>query len=65
MSTLHIDGMHCGHCKNAVEKAAAAVAGVLNPTVDLANKQLHFEESAPVDMDTLKKAVRDIGFEPR
>ncbi|MGE9984558.1 heavy-metal-associated domain-containing protein [Desulfovibrio sp. SGI.169] len=64
MKTLKVNGMHCGHCKAAVEEAASGVPGVSAPEVDLAAKELRYEESAPVDLDALKSAIRDIGFDP-
>ncbi len=65
MKILKIEGMHCPNCKAAVEKAAAAIPGVRSPGVDLLAKELRFEESAPVDMDALRKAIADIGFDPQ
>ena len=56
--------MHCGHCKASVEEAAAKIPGVSKPEVDLAAKELRFEESGPVDLEALKTAIRDIGFDP-
>lgn len=64
MKTLKVNGMHCGHCKASVEEAAAKVPGVSKPEVDLAAKELRFEESGPVDLGVLKTAIRDIGFDP-
>lgn len=64
MKTLKVNGMHCGHCKAAVEEAAARVPGVSVPEVDLAAKVLRYEESAPVDVEALKAAIRDTGFDP-
>ena len=61
---LDIGGMHCGHCKASVEEAAAKIPGVSKPEVDLAAKELRFEESGPVDLEALKTAIRDIGFDP-
>lgn len=65
MKILKIEGMHCPNCKAAVEKAAAAIPGVRSPCVDLLAKELRFEESVPVDMDALRKAIADIGFDPQ
>lgn len=64
MQTLKVNGMHCGHCKASVEEAAAKIPGVSKPEVDLAAKELRFEESGPVDLEALKTAIRDIGFDP-
>ncbi|WP_022656690.1 heavy-metal-associated domain-containing protein [uncultured Desulfovibrio sp.] len=64
MKTLKVNGMHCGHCKAAVEEAAAKVSGVSKPEVDLAAKELRYEECGPVELNALKSAIRDIGFDP-
>ena len=64
MKSLKVNGMRCGHCKAAVEEAAAKIAGVANPQVSLEDKELRFEESGPVDMQALKTAISDIGFDP-
>ena len=49
MKILKVNGMRCGHCKAAVEEAAAKIPGVSNPVVDLDAKELRYEESEPVD----------------
>ena len=64
MKTLKVNGMHCGHCKAAVEEAAAKVSGVANPLVSLDEKVLRYEENGPVDMEALKTAISNIGFDP-
>ena len=46
MKILKVNGMRCGHCKAAVEEAAAKIPGVSNPVVDLDAKELRYEESA-------------------
>ena len=64
MKTLKVKGMRCGHCKAAVEEAAAKISGVANPQVSLEDKELRFEESGPVDLQALKTAISNIGFDP-
>jgi copper chaperone CopZ len=63
MKKLNVTGMHCGHCKAAVEEAAGKVSGVRNPVADPAAGLLIYEESAPVDREDLKKALQDTGFD--
>ena len=62
MKILKVNGMRCGHCKAAVEEAAAKIPGVSNPVVDLDAKELRYEESAPVDEAALRKAIGDTGY---
>ena len=57
---LKIDGMTCGHCKAAVEKALLAVPCVINATVDLAKNQAVIVGSA--NPDDLTLAVEDAGY---
>lgn len=65
MPVLKVNGMRCGHCKAAVEEAAAKIPGVSRPEVNLEAGELHFEESSPVDMAALREAIADIGFDPQ
>ena len=58
--TLKIEGMTCGHCQAAVEKALKTVTGVTNATVDLAKKEATVLGSA--DTDELIKAVEEEGY---
>jgi Cu+-exporting ATPase len=60
---LKVEGMSCGHCKAAVEKALKAVDGVENAVVDLANKTAEVTLNKEVKDDTLKKAVEEAGYE--
>jgi copper chaperone CopZ len=62
MPTLRIDGMHCDHCKAAVEKAAAAVPGVADPVVDLKSKELRYKQDGTVDIASLAAAINALGF---
>lgn len=65
MPVLTVNGMRCGHCKAAVEEAAAKIPGVKNPVADPEARELRFEESAPVDMTALREAIAAIGFDPQ
>jgi len=60
---LSVQGMNCGHCSNAVEKALRAVAGVSQATVDLAAKTASVEFEGAVSDEMLKKAVTDAGYQ--
>ena len=58
---IKIEGMSCGHCKAAVEKALKAVAGVENAGVDLEKKQAVVTGNAV--MEAMREAVEDAGYE--
>ena len=55
-----VQGMTCGGCSGRVEKALRAVQGVDNVVVELDPGQATVFGAA--DAETLKTAVRDIGF---
>lgn len=59
-----VEGMHCGHCKQAVEGAVRELTGVAEAVVDLAAKTLTvvFDESA-VALGDIEEAVEDQGFD--
>ena len=58
---IKIEGMSCGHCKAAVEKALKAVAGVETAVVDLEKKQAVVTGNAA--MEAMREAVEDAGYE--
>jgi len=60
---LIVEGMSCGHCKAAVEKALKAVDGVENAVVDLSNKKAEVTLIKEVSNDVLSKAVTEAGYE--
>lgn len=61
MITMKIEGMACGHCKAAVEKALNAIEGV-EAQVDLA-AETAVVQTEGVSAEVLKKAVEDAGYE--
>lgn len=61
--TLVIEGMHCEHCKKAVERALGAVGGVDTVEVSLDKKTAVCTLSADVSDEALKKAVEAADFE--
>ncbi len=60
---IKIDGMMCDHCRMHVEKALNSIEGV-SAKVDLDAKKAEVTLSADVSDETLKKAVKDAGYEP-
>lgn len=62
--TLKVEGMHCAHCQARVETALKAVKGVKSAVVDLEQKTATVViKAGKVDVDTLKNAVVELGFE--
>ena len=60
---LIIEGMSCGHCKAAVEKALKGIDGVENAVVDLNSKTAEVTLNKNIDNDILSKAVTDAGYD--
>ncbi|PKN06688.1 MAG: mercury transporter [Deltaproteobacteria bacterium HGW-Deltaproteobacteria-8] len=63
MPSITVKGMTCNHCVMSVTKALEAIPGVTGVKVDLLSGKASFEETAPVDMAVVKKAIEKIGFE--
>lgn len=61
--TMTIEGMSCGHCTSAVDKALRQVSGVSDVVMDLAGKTAVVTMAQEVGDDTLTKAVTDAGYE--
>jgi copper chaperone CopZ len=59
--TLHIDGMSCGHCLNAVNRALAAVPGLAVQSVQMGRATLRYDE-AQVNPSQVAAAVADAGY---
>ena len=61
--SLNVEGMSCNHCKAAVENALKEI-GVAKVEVDLAAKKVSAAFSADkVNVEGIKKAITDAGYE--
>jgi copper chaperone CopZ len=60
-ATLHIEGMSCGHCLNAVNQALAAVPGVEIESVRMGRAELRYDERT-TNPAALEAAVADAGY---
>ncbi len=58
---IKVEGMMCTHCKARVEKVCKDVPGTVDAVVDLNEKQVTVTGSS--DMEALKKAITDAGYE--
>ena len=63
VKTLNVEGMSCMHCVKKVETALKGVKGVKSVKVNLENKTAEVTLKENVDMEVLKKAVEDAGYE--
>ena len=66
MARIHfaIEGMSCGHCVAAVEKALAALPGVAASRVAVGSAQVDYDP-ARVGAEQMAAAIRGAGFAPR
>lgn len=58
---IYVNGMMCPHCKAMVEKVCKAVPGTTDAVVDLQAKNVTV--SGDADLEALKKAIIDAGYE--
>lgn len=61
---VHVNGMSCGHCQAAVEKALGAVTGVKEVKVNLDKKIATVTLEADVSDQILMDTVKEAGYEP-
>jgi copper chaperone len=59
--TLHITGMSCGHCLNAVSQALNAMPGVKVESVQLGRAVVSYDEKA-VKPGAVERAISDAGY---
>lgn len=59
---LKVNGMACGHCRQAVINALSKVDGVTLADVDLPTGTAWVESSKPIEDSALVKAVEDAGY---
>ncbi|MGI6747693.1 MAG: copper chaperone CopZ [Anaerovoracaceae bacterium] len=61
---LHVEGMSCSHCVNAVNGAVSSLNGVLNVNVELEEKAVIVEyDDDKITLDSIKEAIEDQGYE--
>jgi copper chaperone len=59
---IEVKGMTCGHCKMAVEKAAASIPGVKKAVVDLGSSKVTIEHEG-ADINSIKNAINEAGYQ--
>ncbi|MBE1490585.1 heavy-metal-associated domain-containing protein [Plantactinospora soyae] len=58
-----VKGMTCSHCVDAVSTEVRAIPGVSEVTVDLASGQVTVSSAEPLDVQVLRNAVDEAGYE--
>lgn len=59
--TLHVEGMHCGHCLNAVTRALASLSGVEIRSVRIGRAEVGYDE-AVMEPERIAAAVANAGY---
>ncbi len=59
MQTIKVDGMRCGHCSSAVQKALEEAKAV-NVSVNLEKKEVQYD--GELDPSKAKEIIDDLGF---
>jgi copper chaperone len=59
--TLHIQGMSCGHCLNAVNQALAQLPGVRLEALRIGRADLQYDETA-IEPARIEAAVTEAGY---
>ena len=59
--TLHIEGMSCGHCLNAVSRALAGLPGVEVESIRIGRADVRYDAAA-IAPDRIEAAVTEAGY---
>jgi copper chaperone len=59
--TLHIEGMSCGHCLNAVNRALAQLPGVEVDSIKIGRADIRYDERT-VEPSRIEAAVSEAGY---
>jgi len=60
--TLHVSGMSCGHCLNAVRTALSGAEGVELKSVQMGRAELEYDP-AVTSPERIRDVVADAGYE--
>lgn len=61
ITTLKLDGLHCGNCVKSVEKALKDLPSVADVKIDLATQMAEINSQESVQ--TLIETIENIGFD--
>ncbi len=60
---LKVKGMSCQHCVMSVTKALGQLEGIKNVQVDLAKREVQFDNTKEIASNRIAKAVEEAGYE--
>ncbi|MDM4722283.1 cation transporter [Micromonospora sp. WMMA1363] len=58
-----VQGMTCGHCASAVSAEVGAIRSVSEVEVDLASGLVTVTSESPLDVETVRAAVDEAGYD--
>jgi copper chaperone len=61
--TVTVTGMTCGHCAASVREEVGSIPGVSAVDVDLASGQVTIDIERQVEVDAIKTAVEEAGYQ--
>lgn len=59
-TTLNVEGMTCGHCTGAVEKALSAIG--IEATASVENKTVIFNNEKNISNSKIKSVIEEEGY---
>ncbi len=62
-TTIHIKGMSCNHCVQAVSKALQELPGLTKVEVNLNAGAATLEHTEPLDMNVVREKIEKAGYE--
>ncbi|WP_379158127.1 copper ion binding protein [Paenibacillus sp. sgz5001063] len=61
-ATLNVEGMSCGHCVSAVEKAVSGVGATAKVDLQAKKVAVDYDENK-VSLSAIKAAIEDQGYD--
>ena len=61
---IKVEGMTCHHCEMTVEKAVKQFGNVKNVKADHTGKKIEIEYDNSLDIEAIKEAIRQAGYQP-
>lgn len=60
---INVEGMSCGHCKQAVEESVGQLIGVKEVIASPDDNQVRIIYEDPASIDNIENAIFDAGYE--
>lgn len=61
---LHVDGMSCEHCVNAITKSLLSLDGIKDVKVDLNSKTVFVKyDNSKTSLDLIKNQIEEQGYD--